>query len=94
MSLENLVLENLVLENLGLEAGEPIRFRRPDRVRWQDGVAIGRERDGSLSVSDRDGSHRAIPLEAVLVRGPGSGRRITWEPLAERISRTVQLELF
>lgn len=82
------------IEDLGLEAGETIRFRRPDRSRWQDGVAIGLERDGSLSVSDRDGSHRAVPLGAVLVRGPLSGRRIPWEPLAERISRCVQLELF
>ena len=78
------------IERFGIEAGEPVRFRRPDRVRWQDGVATGIERDGSLSVCDRDGAHRAIPVELVLVRA----RRGKWEPLLERASRTVQLQLF
>ena len=82
------------VQRLGLEPGEAIRFRRPDRSRWQDGVAVGIERDGSLAVSDRDGGHRAIPVELVLVRAGGSGRRARWEPLLERASRTVQLQLF
>lgn len=79
------------IQRLGLEAGEAVRFRRPDRVRWQDGVATGIERDGSLAVSDRDGAHRAVPVELVLVRAPGRSR---WEPLLERAARTVQLQLF
>ena len=78
------------IQRLGLEPGEPVRFRRPDRVRWQDGVAVGLERDGSLAVTDRDGASRAIPIELVLVRA----RRGKWEPLLERASRTVQLQLF
>ena len=78
------------IERFGLEAGEAVRFRRPDRVRWQDGVATGVERDGSLAVTDRDGAHRAIPVELVLVRAA----RGKWEPLLERASRTVQLQLF
>ncbi len=83
------------IERLGIEAGEVIRFRRPDKSRWQEGVATGIERDGSLAVADRDGSHRAIPVEAVLVRAPGGGRRsIRWEPLLERAARTTQLQLF
>ena len=79
------------IQRLGIEPGEAVRFRRPDRSRWQDGVATGLERDGSLAVADRDGAHRAIPVELVLVRGR---RRGTWEPLLERASRTVQLQLF
>ena len=67
-----------------------MRFRRPDRSRWQDGIATGIERDGSLSIADRDGAHRAIPIELVLVKA----KRGRWEPLLERASRTVQLQLF
>jgi hypothetical protein len=78
------------IQRFGLEPGEPVRFRRPDRSRWQDGVATGVERDGSLSIADRDGAHRAIPVELVLVR---KGRR-GWEPLVDRAARTVQLQLF
>ena len=78
------------IQRLGIEAGEAVRFRRPDRSRWQDGVATGLERDGSLAVTDRDGAHRAIPVELVLVRAT----RNRWEPLLERASRTVQLSLF
>lgn len=78
------------IQRFGLEPGEAVRFRRPDRARWQDGVATGVERDGSLAVSDRDGAHRAVPVELVLVRAP----RGRWEPLVERASRTVQLQLF
>lgn len=78
------------IQRFGLEPGEEVRFRRPDRSRWQDGVATGVERDGSLAIADRDGAHRAIPVELVLVR---RGRR-AWEPLVERAARTVQLSLF
>ena len=78
------------IQRFGLEPGEAVRFRRPDRSRWQEGVATGVERDGSLAVCDRDGAHRAIPVELVLVRA----RRGKWEPLLERASRTVQLQLF
>ena len=78
------------IQRFGLEPGEAVRFRRPDRSRWQDGVATGVERDGSLAIADRDGAHRAIPVELVLVR---RGRR-AWEPLVDRAARTVQLQLF
>ena len=78
------------VERFGIEAGEAVRFRRPDRSRWQDGVATGIERDGSLAITDRDGAHRAIPVELVLVKA----KRGRWEPLLERASRTVQLQLF
>ena len=78
------------IERFGIETGEAVRFRRPDRSRWQDGVATGIERDGSLAITDRDGAHRAIPVELVLVKA----KRGRWEPLLERASRTVQLQLF
>jgi hypothetical protein len=80
------------MQRLGLEPGEAVRFRRIDKARWQDGVAVRLERDGSLAVFDRDGSSRAVPVEHVLVRAPGRGQR--WEPLLERAARTTQLSLF
>ncbi len=83
------------IQRLGLESGEAIRFRRPDRTRWQDGTVTGIERDGSLAIADRDGSHRAVPAELVLVRAAGSTRKsVRWEPLLERAARTTQLQLF
>lgn len=83
------------IQRFGLEPGEAVRFRRPDRSRWQDGVATGVERDGSLAVADRDGAHRAVPVELVLVRAPGGTKRTPrWEPLLERAARTTQLQLF
>ncbi len=78
------------VQRFGLVAGEPVRFRRPDRARWQNGVATGVERDGSLAIADRDGAHRAIPMDCVQVR---VGLR-RWEPLVDRAARTVQLSLF
>lgn len=85
---------SLEVERLGLRAGEPIRFLRVDRARWQDGSVRGVERDGSLSIVDRSGASRAVALEHVVVRVEGirGGRR--WEPLLARAARTEQLELF
>lgn len=83
------------IQRLGIEAGETVRFRRLDRSRWQEGVATGLERDGSLAVADREGAHRAVPVELVLVRAPGGTKRSPrWEPLLERAARTTQLQLF
>ena len=85
---------SLEVDRLGLAAGERIRFRRADRSRWQDGVVLGVERDGSLGVRDENHASRAVPLVDVMVRadGPRGARR--WEPLLARASRTEQLELF
>jgi hypothetical protein len=82
------------IERLGIVAGEKVRFKRLDRDRWQDGTAVGLQRDGSLSICDRDGAARAVPLESVLVRGKGARGAKLWEPLLVRASRTQQLSLF
>lgn len=83
----------LELLRLGLRPGERVRFRRRDRSRWQPGVAVGVEKDGSLSVRDRDGSARAIPLDLVEVSRAGRRGGRGWEPLLDRASRTEQLKL-
>lgn len=84
---------SLELLRLGLQRGEQVRFRRPDRSRWQTGRAVGVERDGSLAISDAKGASRAVPLqnvEVVVVTARGAKR---WEPLIARASRTEQLRL-
>ena len=82
------------LELLGLAAGQPVRFRRADRRRWQDGVVTGVERDGSLAVRDRDGAFRAVPFDRVEVRVDGARGGRHWELLVDRLARTEQLHLF
>lgn len=81
------------LHQLGIRAGDRIRFRRKPDGRWHEGVAIRRERDGSLGVRDTKGASRAIPLELVEVRGEGPRGAVRWEPLLDRAARTEQLRL-
>jgi hypothetical protein len=85
---------SLEVERLGVRVGEKVRFLRADRVRWQDGVVVGVERDGSLGIRDTKGASRAVPLGDVLVRAEGVRGGRHWEPLLDRAARTEQLELF
>jgi len=78
------------LAALGLAAGEAVRFRRADRSRWQPGVVSRLERDGSIGITDANGSARAVPLAQVQVKVRATAR---WEPLAERAARAEQLSL-
>jgi len=82
------------LAAFGLRAGEAVRFRRGARGRWHVGRLERIERDGSIGVRDDDGAARALPagLVEVAAAGPKGGAR--WEPLAERMTRGDQLELF
>ena len=82
------------LEELGLRAGEKVRFRRPGRARWQDGVVLRLEADGSLRVRDENGAARTLPLGLVEVKAKGPRGAATWEPLLERAGRAEQLGLF
>lgn len=79
------------LTELGLRAGEAVRFRRPDRARWQLGRVAGREADGSVRITDADGAARAIPLHLVEVKRRGARGALGWEPLTERAARAEQL---
>ncbi|HUS61754.1 MAG TPA: hypothetical protein VMY34_06125 [Acidimicrobiales bacterium] len=81
------------LVELGLSAGEKVRFQRADRSRWQDGVVLRREKDGSIGLRDSDGRIRAVPVASVEVRVTGPRGGPTWEPLAERAGRIEQLKL-
>jgi hypothetical protein len=77
------------LAAVGLRPGEQVRFRRVDRARWQSGTVHRIERDGTLRVTDVDGSARTVPFAHIQVRAR-AGR---WEPLADRAARAVQLTL-
>lgn len=84
---------SLELLRLGLTPGEAVRFKRPDRARWQTGRATGVEKDGSLAITDTKGAARSVPLQNVEVQvlTPRGAKR--WEPLIDRASRTEQLKL-
>src|SRR5436190_13986041 len=79
------------LLDLGLRAGEQVRFRRPDRTRWQMGVVRRVERDGSIGIVDGNGASRSLPAAMVEVAKPG--RRNAWESVLERAARVEQLDL-
>lgn len=84
----------MTVERLGLRRGEPVRFRRHDRSRWQDGKVTGLSRDGGLDIADKDGATRTIALDLVLVQAAGPRGARGWEPLLDRATRTEQLSLF
>lgn len=82
------------LEELGLRAGEPVRWRPREGARWTEGKITGVERDGSIGLVDGQGRARALPIDRLEVRACGPRGARTWEPLAERVARTEQMELF
>ncbi len=79
---------------LGLQPGEEVRYRRPDRRRWQLGQAMRVERDGSVGIMDAGGASRSVAAERVEVRAVTTRGRRHWEPLLVRATRTEQLTLF
>jgi hypothetical protein len=85
------------LAALGLALGEEVRFRRPDRARWQPGLVQRVERDGSIGITDANGAARAVPLTSISVRvrprHPGGTPPPRWEPLTDRAARIEQLTL-
>ncbi|MFN8040694.1 MAG: hypothetical protein U0Q07_15880 [Acidimicrobiales bacterium] len=81
------------LAELGLTAGDRVRFRRRESERWKDGVVTGRERDGSVALTDAKGASRAIDVACIEVRGTGPRGGVVWEPLPERAARTEQMRL-
>jgi hypothetical protein len=72
----------------GLRAGETARFRRRANERWSQGRLAGVEADGSLRVIDDKGATLSLPIDRIEVRKGKS-----WEPAANRASRTEQLGL-
>lgn len=84
----------MTLEQLGLRAGEAVRWRPKEGARWVEGTVGAVERDGSIGLTDRQGRSRALPIDRLEVRASGPRGARTWEPLADRVARIEQMELF
>lgn len=82
------------LLDVGLHVGDVVRFRPRPSARWQEATVERRERDGSIGVRDAKGAARSLPLDRLEVPATGPRGARTWEPLAERAERDVQLDLF
>jgi hypothetical protein len=82
------------LAAFGLRRGDAVRFRRHGRGRWHVGRIERIERDGSIGVRDDKGAARALRADVVWIQHVGPRGAKTWEPLAERMDRGDQLELF
>lgn len=82
------------LLDVGLHPGDTVRFRPRPGARWREAVVERRERDGSIGVRDADGKARSLPVDRLEVPAVGPRGARTWEPLAERAARDLQLDLF
>jgi len=83
-----------VLEQLGLQAGEPIRFRRHGTGRWIVGKVAGVAADGSIALYDSDGAARNLRPTAVEVRRPGPHGRLRWQCVSDVAVTWEQLGLW
>lgn len=82
------------LVDLGLRPKEAVRFRRRADERWKLATVVRVERDGSVGLRDMKGAMAAIAVDGIEVRVTGPRGGTAWEPLAERIARAEQLDLF
>ena len=85
---------NPALDELGLEIGVLVHFRRSTDRRWQDGVVLRRERDGSVGLRDDRGRARAVPVDDIEVRTVGPRGGEVWRPLREKGTGAHQPSLF
>jgi hypothetical protein len=84
------------VEALGLRVGDRVRFKPlgGGLRRWTEGVVVGREKDGSVSVRDAKGAARAVRAERLEVRRSRRRGGYAWESVAERAARVEQLALW
>ncbi len=87
-------MTDAALLDVGLHRGDVVRFRPRPAARWQEATVERRERDGSIGVRDGKGAARALAVERLEVRTSGPRGARTWEPLADRVDRAAQLDLF
>ena len=86
-------LADSALLEVGLRPGDRVRWRRVEGGTWREGKVERRERDGSIGVRDERGALRALPVEALQVRGRGRRGGTVWEPVVARAERGEQLGL-
>jgi hypothetical protein len=78
---------------LGLARGDRLRWHAGPSGRWRYGTVRGRERDGSVAVTDAGGAARSLPVERLEVRTRGARGGEVWEPLTAWAGRAEQLSL-
>lgn len=81
------------LADLGLQAGQPVRFRRQPGDHWSYARVVSRERDGSVGLVDGNGASRAIAVDRIEVRVARRRASAAWEALAEQVSDGTQMSL-
>jgi hypothetical protein len=88
------MLDVATLQRIGLQAGEPVRFRKADGGRWFAGKMQGVAADGSITVHDANGAARSLRPERVEVRRPGSRGRLSWQLVSDVAITWEQLVLW
>jgi hypothetical protein len=78
---------------LGLRPGDVVRWRSQQGRRWRTGSVSRRERDGSIGVTDSNGSARSLPVDQLEVRCTAKRGGSRWEPLPAWAGRAEQLRL-
>ncbi len=81
------------LKILGVAGGDRVRWRSGPSGRWRYGAIRGRERDGSVGVTDTGGAARSLDVHRLEVRARGARGGEVWEPLTARAARAEQLSL-
>jgi len=83
--------EDEALAALGLARGDRVRWRSGPGARWHGGAVRGRERDGSVAVTDDAGALRSLRVERLEVRTTGRRGAPAWEAVTVRAARAEQL---
>jgi hypothetical protein len=79
------------LSILGLRPGDRVRWRPVGGGRWRHGDVWGRERDGSIGVTEDGGGARSLRVEHLEVRTEGARGGERWEAVTVRAARAEQL---
>lgn len=74
--------------------GDRVRWRPKEGARFREGTVTGRERDGSIGLTDPQGRARALAPARLEVRTTGPRGAPGWESVTERAARSEQLGLF
>ena len=84
-----------MLERVGLEAGEPVRFRRGGAGRWIGARIAGIDADGRIVLHGVPAGHdRSLRPDRLEVRRPGARGRMTWQNVSVVAITWEQLTLW
>lgn len=86
--------DEVALDDVGLQPGERVRWQRKAGGRWQEGVVVRREADGSIAVHDQDGAWRSLPVDRLETQGRNRRGGLRWQPVAVRAAGPHQLGMW